>query len=245
MSAISTSLSDSFCRVATGGGFSMRTLHSNDEETLFDAERPVILTGIDEIARRGDLVDRCVFLTCRRSATRRAGWRAGLRGRLSEPPGRLAEGGLGGPLDAAAGQFAGLAAHGRFCPVGRSRRSRPGLATGRLPVGIQRQSLHGLRSRAGRLSGCQAAQQTGGPLRRELQRNGVRADRALGRIVPAPITRSAQWPNTPRRLASLLRRIAPQLHLIGIDVRFNRGRNARLITISEVADFERRAPDEA
>ncbi len=40
----------------------MRTLHSNDEETLFDAERPVILTGIDEIARRGDLVDRCVFL---------------------------------------------------------------------------------------------------------------------------------------------------------------------------------------
>ena len=62
VSAIPRSLSDSFCRLATGGGFSTRTLHSNDEETLFDVERPVILTGIDEFARRGDLIDRCVFL---------------------------------------------------------------------------------------------------------------------------------------------------------------------------------------
>lgn len=55
-------LSDSLCRIATGGGFSTRTLYSDDEETLFDGKRPIILTGIEDFATRGDLADRAIFL---------------------------------------------------------------------------------------------------------------------------------------------------------------------------------------
>lgn len=56
-------LSDALCRVATGGGLSTRELWSNDEETLFDAQRPVILTGIGGMVTRSDLLDRVLLLS--------------------------------------------------------------------------------------------------------------------------------------------------------------------------------------
>ncbi len=55
-------LSDCLCRLATGGGFSTRELYSNDEETIFDAMRPCILTSIEDIATRGDLLERCIIV---------------------------------------------------------------------------------------------------------------------------------------------------------------------------------------
>jgi hypothetical protein len=55
-------LSDSLCRLSTGGGFSTRTLYSDAEETIFQAQRPLILNGIEELATRGDLLDRCIVL---------------------------------------------------------------------------------------------------------------------------------------------------------------------------------------
>lgn len=54
--------SDAFCRLATGGGFSTRELYSDMEEMLFDAQRPIILNGIEELATRGDLLDRSLIL---------------------------------------------------------------------------------------------------------------------------------------------------------------------------------------
>lgn len=55
-------LSDCLCRLSTGGGFSTRTLYSDSDETIFQAQRPVILNGIEELAVRGDLLDRCIVL---------------------------------------------------------------------------------------------------------------------------------------------------------------------------------------
>jgi hypothetical protein len=54
-------LSDALCRLATGGGFGTRELYTNDEEQLFDAMRPVILTGIEAVATRPDLLDRSML----------------------------------------------------------------------------------------------------------------------------------------------------------------------------------------
>lgn len=55
-------LSDGFCRLATGGGLSTRELYSDDNETILDAMRPVILNGIDSLVSRADLADRAVLL---------------------------------------------------------------------------------------------------------------------------------------------------------------------------------------
>lgn len=55
-------LSDGLCRLATGGGFGTRALYTDDEEALFDGMRPVILTGINSVARGQDLIDRQVLV---------------------------------------------------------------------------------------------------------------------------------------------------------------------------------------
>jgi hypothetical protein len=56
-------ISDTICRLATGGGFAVRQLYTDQDEVLFDATRPVILNGIEDIVTRPDLADRAVFLT--------------------------------------------------------------------------------------------------------------------------------------------------------------------------------------
>jgi hypothetical protein len=56
-------LSDALCRLATGGGFSTRTLYENREEELFDAVKPAILNGIASVATKPDLVDRSIMVT--------------------------------------------------------------------------------------------------------------------------------------------------------------------------------------
>ena len=48
LSGLSPSMSDALCRLSTGGGFSSRALYTDDEEMLFDVQRPIMLNGIDE-----------------------------------------------------------------------------------------------------------------------------------------------------------------------------------------------------
>jgi hypothetical protein len=62
LSRIPSWLSDALCRMSTGGGFSTRELYTDGDEVIFQAQRPVILTGIEEIATRGDLLDRAIPL---------------------------------------------------------------------------------------------------------------------------------------------------------------------------------------
>jgi len=56
-------ISDTICRLATGGGFAVRQLYTDQDEILFNAARPVILNSIDDIITRPDLADRALILT--------------------------------------------------------------------------------------------------------------------------------------------------------------------------------------
>lgn len=58
LSYIDNELSDNLCRLATGGAFATRKLFTDSEEILFEAKRPIILNGIEEIVSRPDLLDR-------------------------------------------------------------------------------------------------------------------------------------------------------------------------------------------
>src|SRR5579862_3022686 len=62
VSGIQPWLSDGFCRLATGGGLATRELYTDADEVLFDAKRPVVLNGIDQLAGRPDLGDRSLIL---------------------------------------------------------------------------------------------------------------------------------------------------------------------------------------
>jgi hypothetical protein len=61
LSHLPPALSDALCRLSTGGGLSTRELFTDAEETILEAKRPVILTGIEELATRPDLLDRCIL----------------------------------------------------------------------------------------------------------------------------------------------------------------------------------------
>ena len=63
VSGLPTWISDTLCRLATGGGFAVRQLYTDQDEVLFDAAKPMILNGIEDIVTRPDLADRAIFLT--------------------------------------------------------------------------------------------------------------------------------------------------------------------------------------
>lgn len=65
LSGITQELSDSLCRIATGAGFATRTLHSNDEETIFSVRRPILTNGIIDATGFPDLLDRTVSVFLR------------------------------------------------------------------------------------------------------------------------------------------------------------------------------------
>lgn len=62
VSSIPDWLSDSLCRIATGGGWATRALFTDDEETIIDVKRPIILNGISDIVTRGDLMSRSMIV---------------------------------------------------------------------------------------------------------------------------------------------------------------------------------------
>lgn len=55
-------LADAICRLSTGGGFASRELYTGFDEVAIHVTRPVILTGIEDIATRGDLADRTIHV---------------------------------------------------------------------------------------------------------------------------------------------------------------------------------------
>jgi phage/plasmid primase-like uncharacterized protein len=62
ISHIPTWISDLMCQLATGGGHSRREPYTAMDETVFDAQRPQVLNGIEDFVLRGDLADRAVPL---------------------------------------------------------------------------------------------------------------------------------------------------------------------------------------
>lgn len=62
LSKVAGWLSDAFCRLATGGGFATRMLHTDREESIFEATRPVMINGIPLLTERADLADRALTI---------------------------------------------------------------------------------------------------------------------------------------------------------------------------------------
>jgi len=62
LSGLRQDVSDALCTIATGGTYATRELYSDKEENLISECCPVVVTGILEIAKRPDLVDRAVAI---------------------------------------------------------------------------------------------------------------------------------------------------------------------------------------
>ncbi len=121
-------ISDTLCRLATGGGFAVRQLYTDQDEVLFDAARPVILNGIEDIVTRPDLADRAIFLTLeadpRGAPPAGEGTLGGVQRRPAAASRHAARCGFPRPEATAGYPARQPAAHGRLCALGDGLRDR-------------------------------------------------------------------------------------------------------------------------
>jgi hypothetical protein len=231
-------ISDTLCRLSTGGGFSVRALYTNNDEVLFDAARPIILNGVGDIITRPDLADRALFLTLELIPEKKRRSDNELWATFEAARPRI----LGALLDAIA--------------VGLKR-----LPATRLP-GLPRMADFALWA-----SACEQvfwpdgafwaaysdnldevvdtvieADLVGSAVRQlaaeltEWEGTASGLVSALKGVVEESVTRAKDWPSTPEALSNRLRRAATFLRKAGVSVAFRREgkKGSRVITITSI-----------
>jgi hypothetical protein len=235
VSVLTDELSDALCRLATGGGYSTRRLYTDDEEMVFRATRPIVLTAIPDVDRQPDLADRSIHigLDAIDDADRRT--EADLRETFGAAHPHI----LGALLDAAGCALANLST--------TSLPELPRMADVALFVTAAEPALgqeQGTFLDAYRRNRDEAAESAieGTPIGQylvEVAREGFAgtATQLLARIrrqagYEAP--RSRGWPASPRGLAGIVRRLAPALRSSGCSVEFERigHRHERIIRLT-------------
>ena len=66
VSRIQPAQSDVLCRLASGGGYAVRALHTDADEAIFNEAAPQILTGIGDVVTRPDLAERTLAVPLER-----------------------------------------------------------------------------------------------------------------------------------------------------------------------------------
>lgn len=239
LSRIDENLSDALCRIATGAGFGTRTLYTNGEETLFQVCRPQMVNGIPDLARSGDLVDRCITIMLPSRDETRAAYEADLWAEFEADLPEM----LGFLLDAAA------CALRRLDSVKLSKRPRladfarwveaaaPAFGWGEgdfLQSYVDNRNEGAVALVEGDTLGAlikrvidaleQPFSGTAGELHALL----------LGRATEDE-KRSAEWPKNGQALSGRLRRLAPALRKTGIGYRLERVADKRTIHLERVA----------
>jgi hypothetical protein len=231
-------LSDALCCLATGGGYSTRELYSDDEETIFAARRPCILTSIEDVTTRGDLLDRAVPLTLpplRATGSQQRRRRA--EREYQEAVEAARPGILGALLDAACAarqqlphvRIESLPRMADYAELGVAAEQALGWDAGSFLAAYQ-----GSRGQAHQVSLDSSLIYPAlsslldsrtffrGTCTELLQLLSSRASDAT--------KRHPQWPSRPHGLSGHLRRLAPDLAAVGIDILFP-GRSAKVRTL--------------
>jgi hypothetical protein len=228
LSGLSHAMSDAFCRLATGASFGLRQLYTDADEVLFQAARPILLNGIDDVISRPDLADRAILLTLspigeRRRRSERQIWRDFELARPSL---------VGSLLDAAALGLRNL--HNLKCE------QLPRMAdfalwaaaceTAFWPAGTFARAYQA--NRRGAIEDLIDADPVAARVRK-IMANRVRWTGTASELLcmgsgSVLSSGNASWPKSPRELAGRLRRAQTFLRALGIEVHF--GREGRIGT---------------
>ena len=240
-------ISDTLCRLATGGGFAVRQLYTDQDEILFDAARPVILNGIEEIVTRPDLADRAVFLTLEPIPEEHRRPEQELWGAFEAERPRI----LGVLLDAI---VEGL----KRLPETKLERL-PRMAdfalwataceTALWSAGTFWSAYCGNRDEAveGVIDADPIATAVRAVMVTRTEWTGTASD-LLGALAEAAgerTSKSKNWPDSPRALAGRLRRAATFLRKVGIEIGFDREGRARTRIIRIATNQNHHTPEDA
>lgn len=242
-SYVSNALSDALCRLATGGGFATRELYTDNQEALFEAQRPVIIDGIEELATRPDLLDRSVIvylpqISDENRIPEKKFWPA-----FEEARPRI----LGALLDAVSTALRKLPST-HLAKVPRMADFALWVTASESALGWESGSfLAAYEQNRGGINELALEASTIAPAVRELSRRygedgwqGTATDllAALNLIADETTRKQRSWPKSAKALGGGLRRVAPNLRGVGIRVEFWResdtGRE-RMITIKTLS----------
>jgi hypothetical protein len=240
-------ISDTLCRLATGGGFAVRQLYTDQDEVLFDACRPVILNGIEDIVTRPDLADRALFLTLEPIPEDRRRSEAELWAEFETERARI----IGALLDAVVGglrrlpetnlpllpRMADFALWASACE------------TSLWPPGTFWSAYGGNRDEAvdGVIDADPIAAAVRALVTKRKEWTGTASQllQELAGVAGERTAKSKNWPDSPRALAGRLRRAATFLRTAGIEISFvNEGRG-RTRTIHIVPTGRPSVPENA
>lgn len=243
VSGLAAWISDTLCRLATGGGFAVRQLYSDQDEVLFDAARPIILNGIEEIVTRPDLADRAILLTLEPIPEENRRPEAELWAAFEAERPCI----LGALLDAVVEGLKRLADTklDKLPRMADFALWATACETALWPAGTFWSAYCGNRDEA--VEGVIDADPVASGVRRMMTLqtvwNGNASDLlgALGHVVGEQVAKSKTWPQNPRALSGRLRRAATFLRKIGIDITFEIVGRARTRTINITTTIS--APD--
>lgn len=236
LSDLSDWLADDLCRLATGGGFATRQLYTDDDEVIFNAMRPIVLTGIGGVGEdRNDLPDRTLRIRKPRIEKSKRRKSADVDAAF----GRLHPGLLGLLLDAtavaldSAGQvtFDALPRMADFAAWAEAAVRELGWEQGEF--------LEAYEASHARAHGVAVEASPIGPLLADVGLNGGfqgTASELLARLegkVDEKETRRKEWPKTAAVLGKLLRRLAPDLRGVGVTVEEGDARHGVPITLGK------------
>jgi hypothetical protein len=238
-------ISDTLCRLATGGGFAVRQLYTDQDEVLFDATRPVILNGIEDIVTRPDLADRALFLTLEPIPEEGRRPEQELWAAFEAERPRI----LGALLDAVAKGIAVLP-QTRLDKLPRMADFAlwaTACETALWPKGTFWAAYCGNRNEA--IEGVIEADPIASAVRALMAARAEWTGTASGLLsaltdqTQARVALGKEWPDTPKKLGDRLRRAATFLRKIGIEIGFNREGHARTRMIRITVGFTDPAPE--
>ena len=243
-------LSDTLCRLATGGGFSTRELYTDSEEALFDAQRPLILNGIEELGTRGDLLDRALILYLPSIPEHKRESESKFWSDFEAARPTL----LGGLLDVVSGALARLPniqlpkkpRLADFAVWVTAAEPLLGWSEGAfMDAYVQNQSAtNDLALEASPIAAAIQALVRDG----EIEATATDLLQTLQRYAGENAGSQRSWPANGQGLSNALRRLAPNLRKSGIEVSFSRGPNRsrrRLITVRNIASTSSASSEEA
>ena len=225
LSKIPPWISDALCRLSTGGGFGTRELFSDGEEKLFNAKRPIMLNGINEVVTRSDLASRSLLITLPTINDQERQTEDELWKQFEADKPKI----LGALLDVVASALANIGNVELECKPRMADfavwacAAEPALGW---PAGSFLNAYSRNRTSANEtaIESCIVAEPFLSFMdgRNEWQGTATELLAKLEGSTDERTTKQRDWPKRPHLLSSKLRRIAPNLRAMGIDLEFGK-----------------------
>lgn len=229
--------SDALCRISTGGGPSTRELYSDQDEMIFDAQRPLSLNGIEDVVTRNDLLDRSLMAYLREIPEERRQPEKQLWRTFEDERPHI----LGAVLDAVATGLARedavkLAEHPRMADFAAWIVAAEPALPWKPGAFLDAYSNNRVDANDLTLEASPVAQ----AVRDFMQERGepwtgsaTELLTELEGVTTEKIRKLKTWPTSGQTLSGVLRRLAPNLRAAKVDVTFGRSGRKRVIHIEQ------------